>query len=104
MAKILGLSLAGILLAMPAVADEVVISQNDRSFSPNAVTIQEGDALVFVNDDRVSHNVFIRIGSDKKDVGLQKPGEQDTIAIDETGRFRARCAIHPQMKLDITVE
>ncbi len=84
--------------------DTVTISQKGKAFSESSVTIKSGAKVRFVNDDTVAHNVYARIGSDKEDLGLQKPGEQGEISFDKPGKYRVRCAIHPKMKLTVVVE
>lgn len=91
------------LMATPAFAEEV-INQKGKAFSKDKVTISAGTKMTFINDDTVAHNVYTIVGGEKQDLGLQKPGEQGDITFDSPGRYRVRCAIHPKMKMTVTVE
>lgn len=91
------------LFGLPVSADQTVY-QKGKVFSEKAVTVKTGEKVLFVNDDAVAHNVYANIKGTKLDLGLQKPGEKGEISFDKPGRYRVRCAIHPKMKLTVTVE
>lgn len=99
-------SVAGALIigAGHAAADEYVISQKKRKFTPAVVVAKVGDKLVFLNDDRFAHNIFSETPGHEFNIRKQMPGDRHVMTLDRKGEFRVRCAIHPRMRLKITVE
>jgi plastocyanin len=86
-------------------ADEITIGQKDKVFSRDAATLKSGDDIKFVNDDTVAHNILVTGPHDEtKNSGLQYPGESATLAFDKPGTYDVECAIHPQMKMTVTVK
>lgn len=88
-----------------AKAGNLTIDQSGQRFSEKTVALKPGETLVFSNRDDVTHNVTV-IDNDEEvtDLGLQKPGENLTYRFDKNGRFKARCSIHPGMKMTINVK
>lgn len=84
--------------------DTVTVSQRGRRFTPDALRVVPGTRVRIGNDDRVTHHVYIDQPDMKFDSGEQAVGQEVTLRFDHEGRFAARCAIHPTMHLDITVE
>jgi plastocyanin len=80
-----------------------VIVQKDKAFGTTAVTLTKGDSIVFRNDDDVVHNVFSSDPDFKFNLRAQAPKTSAAVAVDKPGTFKVRCAIHPTMKLDVTV-
>ena len=78
-----------------AFAAERSITQKGRAFSDSAVTVKKGDTLVFVNDDTVG-NEF--------NLGSQMPGATSNVTLNNPGEVSVVCAIHPRMKMTVTVE
>ncbi|HEY1088632.1 MAG TPA: plastocyanin/azurin family copper-binding protein [Archangium sp.] len=91
-----------VFLAAGARAEDVVISQKDKTFAPGEITVKKGDTLTFRNDDAVAHNVFSK--GAKFNLKIQPPGEKTKVAFDEPGTHEVRCAIHPKMILKVTVK
>ena len=58
-----------------ATAADVLVSQKDKAFQPNALSVSVGDRLIFKNDDAVTHNMFSRDADFKFNLKMQKPGE-----------------------------
>ncbi len=83
-------------------AESLNISQIDKKFDPETVTAKVGDTIVFVNDDKVAHNILI--SKIRYNSGLQKPGQSAELALDEAGTFKVRCGIHPKMKMTLEVK
>lgn len=101
--------LAGAFLAMMvstvAFADTTEITQADQTFSQAAVTLKAGDTIHFTNKDSVTHNIkILAADGDTDDKGLQKPGEVITQVFAKPGEYKVRCAIHPKMKMTVTVQ
>lgn len=84
--------------------DPVLVTQQGKAFSEKQVSLAPGQAIVFINDDDVAHNVYTIINGKKEDLGLQKPAEEDTITFEIPGTYRVRCAIHPKMKMMVKVQ
>ena len=95
---------AGIIGAGHAAAGEYVISQKKRKFTPAMLVAKVGDKVVYLNDDRFAHNLFSNTPGHEFDVRKQMPGDRHTITLDRKGVFEVRCAIHPRMRMKITVE
>jgi plastocyanin len=80
------------------------VSQKGREFKPGEMTIKRGDAIAIVNDDAdLLHHAYLKSAAFSFDSGDQKPGSRFEIAFPEVGTFTIRCAIHPKMKLVVTV-
>ncbi|MFC3229075.1 plastocyanin/azurin family copper-binding protein [Marinibaculum pumilum] len=97
------LALAGSLSAGIALAADITVRQKGSTFDQEKVTVRVGEEIVFLNDDRVAHNVMSASGGNKFNLGLQKPGDSQAIAFEKAGRVDVRCAIHPKMKMVIEV-
>jgi len=90
--------------ALPAHAEEHSVSQVDKEFSASEITIRAGDSIVFKNEDSVAHNIFSRSEGFRFNLKKQEPGAEDAIPFEKAGVAEVRCAIHPRMKLIVTVE
>lgn len=98
------LALTSCLTATAAAAADVTVSQKDKAFSEKEVTIEAGDSIIFVNDDKMTHNVYSRSKGNKFDSGAQAPNASMTQTFSSPGKVKVRCAIHPRMKLTVNVE
>lgn len=85
-------------------AGETKINQKNREFSSAEITIKPGEKVVFQNEDEVTHNVFSTSKANAFTIKVQKPGESSTVDFNEEGTTEVRCAIHPKMKLTVTVK
>src|SRR5215471_21662121 len=97
-------ALLPLVVATTVSAAEVVVTQKDKTFSPDAVTLKPGDTLVFKNEDPVNHNVFSETKGLDFVVKSQKPGESESVTLANEGTAEVRCAFHPTMKLTVTVK
>lgn len=93
-------------------ADHTIIQKDKKFFHKNAagelktiknLEIKKGDNIVFINEDKIAHNVYGKGGSFKFEIPKQVTGQKDTIGFSETGKTKIRCAIHPRMKLNVKV-
>jgi len=98
------LLLAGVAASVAPAGDPIVISQRGRRFSPNTVVITEGTVVRIVNDDRVTHHVYIENAGMNFDSGELPVGATVDLRFDRPGSFLVRCAIHPIMRLNVAVE
>jgi len=80
------------------------ISQKNKAFSETAVTVKPGDDVTFSNDDAVVHNIFSGTTGMAFNLKTQAPGTSAHVSFDKEGTVDVRCAIHPTMKLTITVK
>lgn len=97
-------ALAGIALAGPAVAADYTVTQKNKQFDKAELTVSAGDAVRFVNQDDHAHNVYSRSSGNTFDLGLQDPGTGESVVFSTPGTVNVRCAIHPKMKMTVTVK
>ena len=104
--RLLGIVAGAMLVALTPVAHatEVVIDQQNKEFSQKSVSIKVGDSVKFVNKDDMVHDVHSTSDGYDFDLGVQKPGSETSYTFDKPGKVKVRCAIHPKMKLEVTVE
>lgn len=100
--------LAAVLIAaFPVLAGESGehgVDQKGREFSQTEITIKPGEKIVFKNSDDVTHNVFSNSKVNPFHIKIQQPGSSSTVQFDNEGVTEVRCAIHPKMKLLVTVK
>jgi plastocyanin len=93
---------AAVLLPALALAAEPTVGQKDKQFSEAALKIKAGQAVKFVNDDTVAHNITIKSPDGASNLGLQKPGAELSHSFEKIGEYEVRCGIHPKMKMAVT--
>jgi plastocyanin len=98
-----GLVLAFLAGTTVALAAERTIGQKGKAFSETAVEIKKGDALVFVNDDNVVHNLMSMSPGNEFNLGSIAPGLSTPVTFEKAGDVQILCAIHPKMKLSVKV-
>ena len=79
------------------------VRQVDRQFSVETLDAGVGDEVEFWNDDKVVHSILSRSPAQPFDLGAQKPGDVLRIRLSAPGEIKVECAIHPKMKMTITV-
>ena len=89
--------------ALSALAAEVVVTQKDKAFSTKAITVKVGDKVTFKNEDAFSHNIFSLTDAMPFDLGTYGGGQMKIVTFDKAGKFEIECAIHPDMRMVITV-
>lgn len=92
-----------VCLSATVAAQEHVISQKGKQFSPKALTMRVGESVNFKNDDNVYHNVFSLSKILTFDLGAMAPGQSRKVEMAREGVIDVECAIHPEMKLEIKV-
>ena len=97
------IALGAVLAASGASAADIDVGQANKQFSTQAVAASVGDVIVFKNDDSVAHNVHSSTKGHRFNLGLQRPGESARLELSEDGTIAIRCAVHPKMKMTITV-
>src|SRR5690242_4772789 len=86
-----------------AAQSRFVVHQEGKQFVPAKLTVQKGDTVVFQNDDAVVHNVFSETPGFEFNLKRQPAGASSSTRFSRAGVAEIRCAIHPGMKLSITV-
>ncbi len=84
-------------------AANMTIFQKGRAFSSENVTIRTGEALTFLNDDSVPHNIMSTSKGNEFNLGSQSPGSSTDVTFKEAGDVLVICAIHPRMKMMVKV-
>jgi|SRR5215470_13959151 len=97
------LALAFVSGSAVAYATERSISQKGRAFSESAISVKKNDVVSFVNDDTIAHNVLSTGPTQEFNLGTQSPGTSTTVTFNKAGEVTVLCAIHPRMKLVVTV-
>ena len=90
-------------LSTGALAATEVIHQQGRAFSSESVTVKKGEALTFLNDDTVPHNIMSASKGNEFNLGSQPPGSSTDVTFNEVGDATVICAIHPRMKMTVKV-
>jgi plastocyanin len=90
-------------LSTGALAANEVIHQQGRAFSTESVTVKRGEALTFLNDDTVPHNIMSATKGNEFNLGSQAPGSSTDVSFNEVGDVSVICAIHPRMKMTVKV-
>ena len=97
---------AATLMLAPTVfaASTIAVSQQNRTFMPGELTITQGTTLHIVNDDKVTHHIYVDSPTMKFDSGEQPMGSTVDLVFDKQGTFTVLCAIHPTMHLKVAVQ
>jgi plastocyanin len=82
---------------------EVVVTQKNKAFSQAKLAIHAGDTVTFRNEDSFVHNVFSLTDANSFDLGTYPQGQAKSVSFAKAGTYDIECAIHPEMKLQITV-
>lgn len=93
-----------VTLAAPTQAKDVEVTQKNKQFSIKSLKIKVGDSVSFKNEDPFVHNIFSLSDTKSFDLGSYPQGQSKTVTFDKPGTVEVECAIHPDMKLTITVE
>ncbi len=93
-----------LLAALPAFAgQEHTVAQKDKAFGAKTLSIKAGDKVNFRNDDSFSHNIFSLADDMPFDLGTYGQGQTKAVQFAKPGKFEIECAIHPEMRMVITV-
>lgn len=100
----LAVTLAVPLVAAGASTVDGDVDQKGLRFTKSSIAISVGGTMRFHNSDDVIHNIMtIDENDEPEDQGLQKPGETIAAKFDKAGKYQVRCAIHPKMKMTVSV-
>jgi plastocyanin len=90
-------------LSVGALAANLTVTQKGRTFSSESITIKKGGTVTFLNDDSVPHNIMSTSQGNEFNLGSQPPGASTDVTFKEGGEVQVICAIHPRMKMTVTV-
>jgi plastocyanin len=99
-----GLVVLALFAASAALAATVNVSQKNRKFAPDELQIAVGTTVHIVNDDNVTHHIYVDSPTMKFDSGEQPVGSTVDLVFDKQGTFTVLCAIHPTMHLKVAVQ
>lgn len=97
------ITLEAVALAAGEGGDGIVVSQKDKIFAPGSIEVRVNQPIDIHNDDATVHNAYCQSGDFKYNSGPQQPGARSRLAFVKAGVYEVRCAIHPKMKLSVTV-
>lgn len=89
--------------ASAAHAADHTVAEKGKEFSVGELSAKVGDTIKFENQDSIVHNIFSLTPGHEFQTKARKPGEAYTLKLDKEGKIAVRCALHPKMKLDVTV-
>ena len=82
----------------------VTVSQHNREYHPDTLTIPRETVVRIVNNDRFTHHVYVKSPTMNFDSGEEPIGASVNLEFDHSGTFQVLCAIHPTMHLLVTVK
>jgi plastocyanin len=95
--------ISAVMVVWPAGAANVTVVQRGKHFVPGDLAIKSGDHIVFSNEDEVTHNVYSATPGLEFEIRIQQPGQSDLVRFTKAGVLEVHCAIHPKMKMRLTV-
>ena len=90
-------------LSTGALAATQVIHQQGRAFSSESIRVKKGEAVTFLNDDTVPHNIMSASKGNEFNLGSLPPGSSTDVTFKDDGDVQVICAIHPRMKMTVKV-
>ena len=96
--------LVAVTVPIAFAADSLIVSQRNRAFAPNQLEVARGSTVQIMNDDKVTHHIYVDAPTMKFDSGEQPAGKVVELHFDEAGTFDVLCAIHPTMHLQVNVK
>ena len=94
--------LAALFMAMNAHAVQDTVLIQGIQFVPDSVTINEGDSVIWINNDGVPHTSTS--DSSLWDSGILNNGDSYTLQLNTAGEYPYHCTVHPSMLGNITVQ
>ena len=80
-----------------------VLNQQFITFDPAHVVVQKGNEVIFINQDKIFHNVFSSCCDEKFDIGKKRTGEEVYVKFNKSEHLQVFCDIHSQMSALISV-
>jgi plastocyanin len=85
----------------PTSTDSVTIQ--NFAFLPGDITVKKGTTVTWTNKDSTAHSVNEMDGQKGPDSGDLNPGDKYTFTFNQSGTFKYRCNLHPEMLGTVTV-
>ena len=104
MFKKLVVSTACLLISGTVLSAELEVGQLNKQFTKKSLSVKVGDTVKFTNQDPFFHNIFSLSELKTFDLGSYPKGEFKTVTFDKKGKVEIECAIHPNMRMTVTVE
>ncbi len=102
------LTIGGVLAVVSAMtvahAAPRVVGQKGKLFNPGALTVKAGEAVMFMNDDTVTHHVYSSTKGQEFSIDTLLVGKSGSHTFTTKGRVDVRCGLHPGMRLVVTVQ
>lgn len=76
------------------------VTQKKLQFIPRLLPVQKGTKVVFLNEDRVTHNVFLQHECCKLDSDMEK-GQMKEQVFAKAGTYSVVCRLHPEMSMTV---
>ncbi len=99
----LWISLGLVMGSQGVVAAEHIITLKNRAMSKSIAVVKPGEAVTFINEDRVAHNIVSLKGENQFDLDAFKPGDSRKVTFAHGGVADIECTIHPGMKMTVFV-
>jgi plastocyanin len=97
-------ALAFLMCSSVAAAQEHFVGQKNKAFTEKNIIVKIGDKVTFSNKDPFFHNIYSLSEGNAFDLGSYPKGGKRSIIIENKGVVQVECAIHPNMKMTVTVE
>ena len=97
------LLIAALAFAAPSGAKTTDATIEHYMFMPDSITIAQGDAIVWTNQDDAPHTVTSQSGPAAFDSGNLAKGQSYSVTFSTPGSYSYYCSIHPDMKGKVTV-
>ncbi|MFQ3183688.1 MAG: plastocyanin [Alteromonas macleodii] len=98
------------IAALPILAATAAQAQTNHTvtiknfaFSPSNLTIDAGDTVTWINNDRAAHSAW-EDGTSAFDTGLIRPGASSSLTFPNSGTFSYRCRPHGNMRASINID
>jgi plastocyanin len=93
-----------LLIAGTAYAAHSTVIESQGAFAPDSLSLKPGDTVTFSNRDDIALDLqIVEEDGTVSDKGMQRPGQEITLVFSRAGIYKVRCAIHPQIKMTVTV-
>jgi len=100
------IALFGFVLAIPATparAADTIVVMKENKFLPEAITVQVGDTVTWVNQDVAVHNATADDARESWKTPNLNQNVEASVTFDAAATFAYRCTIHPGMDGRITI-
>lgn len=85
-------------------AQEHLVGQKNKAFTDKNIVVKVGDKVTFYNKDPFFHNIYSLSEGNSFDLGSYPKGGKRSVIVENKGVVHVECAIHPKMKMTLTVE